>query len=381
MSTSVRLAGFYTAFLAVYGVQIPFWPVWLAAKGLTPTDIGLIVAVTVGARLIGSPLAAHIADRSGERRRLMLAMSILSLGAYGLFAFTEGFWAILAVSILSSLLFPPLMALGESLTMTGVARFNLDYGRVRLWGSLSFIVAATLSGLFLVDAPAQAILWLVLGTVALTAAACLVLPDLRTDASPVGAGLPVALVLAERKLLLMLVAAGLIQGSHAVYYAFGTLHWQAAGYADDVIGFLWALGVICEIVLFAFGRAVLRRLPAPSLLAVAGALAAFRWLVLGATTALPAVIAVQTLHAFSYGAAHLAAIHIIAATIAPGLSATAQSLYAALVMGLSLGIMLLVSGPLYDAFAGGAYVAMAASAATGAIVAMVLTQARQEGRL
>ncbi len=372
MSIGARLAVFYAAFLAVYGVQIPFWPVWLAAKGLTPTDIGLIVAVTVGARMIGSPLAAHVADRSGERRRPMLALATLSLGAYGLFAFTAGFWAIFAVSILSSMLFPPMMALGESLTMSGVARAGLDYGRVRLWGSLSFIVTATLSGHLLVEAPAQTILWLVLATVALTGAACLVLPDLRSDVAPVAAGLPLALVLADRRLLLMLLAAGLIQGSHAVYYAFGTLHWQAAGYPDDVIGLLWALGVICEIVLFAFGRALLRRISAPRLLALAGALAAARWLVLGATTTLPAVIAVQTLHAFSYGAAHLAAIHIIAASVAPGLSATAQSLYAALVMGFALGVMLLVSGPLYEAFAGGAYFAMAASAAVGAMAAMVL---------
>ncbi|MGZ9021073.1 MAG: MFS transporter [Rhodoplanes sp.] len=91
------------------------------------------------------------------------------------------------------------------------------------------------------------------------------------------------------------------QGSHAVYYAFGTLHWQAAGHSDDVIGLLWAEGVVCEIVLFAAGAAVRRRISAPWLIAVAGALAALRWLVLGSTTALPAVIAVQALHAFSYG--------------------------------------------------------------------------------
>ena len=376
MTTGVRLASFYAAFLAVYGVQLPFWPVWLESKGLGPTDIGLIVATTVGARLVGNPLAAHFADRSGERRRPMLTLAILSLGAYSLFSFTDGFWPILMVSILSSLLFPPMMALGESMTMAAVSRREFDYGRVRLWGSLSFILVATLSGEVVEAAPPQAILWLVLATVAITVAACVTLPDLRSDAAPVAAGLPLTLVLADRPLLLMLIAAGLIQGSHAVYYAFGTLHWLSAGYEDDVIGLLWALGVICEIVLFAFGRAVLYRFDAPRLLALAGALAALRWLVLGTTTALPAVIAVQTLHAFSYGAAHLAAIHIIATTVAPGLSATAQSLYAALVMGLSLGAMLLVSGPLYEVFAGGAYFAMAASAVAGAGAAVMLARRR-----
>lgn len=374
--TAARLAGFYFAFLAVYGVQLPFWPVWLAAHGLDPTDIGIVVAVGVGARLVGNPLAAHVADRSGERRRPMLALALLGFAAYALFALVDGFWGILAVSIVSSLLFPPIMALGESLTMTGVGRFGLDYGRIRLWGSLSFILAAAASGHVLVDAPVDTILWMVLAAVAATALACALVPDLRSDAAPVAAGLPLVRVLADRRLILMLAAAGLIQGSHAVYYAFGTLHWQAAGMSDDIIGLLWAEGVVCEIGLFAAGAAVLRRISAPWLIAVAGVLAVLRWLVLGSTTALPAVIAVQALHAFSYGAAHLGAIHVIARAVAPALSATAQSLYAAVVMGLALGSMLLVSGPLYEAFAGGAYLAMAASATAGTALAVVLARRR-----
>ncbi|MDZ3836954.1 MAG: MFS transporter [Rhodospirillales bacterium] len=373
---AARLAAFYFAFLAVYGVQIPFWPVWLAAHGLGPTDIGVIVAVGVGARLIGNLVTAHVADRSGERRRLMLALAVAGLAAYGLFVLVDGFWGILAVSIVSSLLFPPIMALGESLTMTGVGRFGLDYGRIRLWGSLSFILAAAVSGHVLVEAPPSAILWMVLATVAATALACAVLPDLRTDAAPVSAGLPLTRVLADRGLILMLAAAGLIQGSHAVYYAFGTLHWQAAGISDDVIGLLWAEGVVCEIVLFAAGGAVLRRVRPPWLIAIAGGLAVLRWLVLGTTTALPAVVAVQALHAFSYGAAHLGAIHVIAKAVAPALSATTQSLYAALVMGLALGSMLLAAGPLYEAFGGGAYFAMALSAALGCALAVALARRR-----
>jgi PPP family 3-phenylpropionic acid transporter len=374
--TAARLAAFYFAFLAVYGVQLPFWPVWLAAHGLGATDIGVVVAVGVGARLVGNLVTAHVADRSGERRRLMLALAVAGLAAYGLFAFVDGFWGILAVSVVSSLLFPPIMALGESLTMTGVGRFGLDYGRIRLWGSLSFILAAAVSGRVLVEAPPSAILWMVLATVAATALACTLLPDLRTDAAPVAAGLPLARVVQDRGLILMLAAAGLIQGSHAVYYAFGTLHWQAAGISDDVIGLLWAEGVVCEIVLFAAGGAVLRRIRPPWLIAIAGGLAVLRWLVLGTTAALPAVVAVQALHAFSYGAAHLGAIHVIARAVAPALSATAQSLYAALVMGLALGSMLLASGPLYQAFGGGAYFAMALSAGLGCALAVVLARQR-----
>jgi PPP family 3-phenylpropionic acid transporter len=166
----------------------------------------------------------------------------------------------------------------------------------------------------------------------------------------------------------------MIQGSHAVYYAFGTLHWQAAGYSDDVIGALWAEGVVAEIVLFAFGGPLVRRLGPARLLALGGMAGTVRWLVLGLTDALPALVSVQALHAFTFGAAHLGAIHFIARAMPPALSATAQSLYSAVVMGLGTGLMLVASGPLYAALAGAAYLAMAAAALVGAALSWALAR-------
>ena len=103
--------------------------------------------------------------------------------------------------------------------------------------------------------------------------------------------------------------------------------------------------------------------------------------VLGLTDALPALVCVQTLHAFTFGAAHLGAIDFIAKAVPPAFSATAQSLYSALVMGLGLGLMLLASGPLYAALAGAAYLSMAAAALIGGVLAWMLARQRAaEGR-
>ena len=170
----------------------------------------------------------------------------------------------------------------------------------------------------------------------------------------------------------MLASCGLIQGSHAVYYAFATLHWRAAGYSEAVIGALWAQGVLCEVLLFAWGARVVRRFGTGGLIFAAGLAAAVRWLGTGLTASLAALVFLQTLHALSFGAAHLGAMHWIGRNVEPALSATAQSLYAAIVFGLFLGGLLYAAGLLYARFDGAAFLPMAAAGLAGALMAMPL---------
>jgi MFS transporter, PPP family, 3-phenylpropionic acid transporter len=371
--TAVRLATFYAAFFTVIGTLQPFWPLWLAAKGLNATEIGLVLAIGVGAKLIGLPLAAHVADRRGERQRPMLALAALSVLAFALFAFAESFRLLVLVSLLFFSLWPPVMSLGESLTIRAAHDGGFQYGRVRLWGSLAYIVTALAAGGILVRAPADAVFWMILGGVTSTALTCWYLPDVRSERS-LSPRLPLVDMLRQRSFVLMLTACGLIQGSHAVYYAFATIHWRGVGYSEDVIGALWAEGVICEVALFAFGGPAIRRCGAGRLIALAGLVAGVRWIGTGLTDALPAIAVLQALHGISFGAAHLGAMHWIGRQVPPALSATAQSLYSAIVFGLFLGAMLYGAGWLYAGLAGGAYLPMAAAGIVGAACAWPLTQ-------
>ena len=182
--------------------------------------------------------------------------------------------------------------------------------------------------------------------------------------------------LPKDKKLLFICAAALIQSSHGVYYWFGTLNWKAAGYSEDVIGWLWAEGVAAEIVLFAFGAKLIGRLGPAKLIALGGLAGALRWSVTGISDALPVLVAVQLLHAFTFGATHLGAIYFIARRVPQALSASAQGLYSAIVMGLALGLSALVSGKLYGLYGGGAYPAMAVLAAAGCGVALMLMKRR-----
>jgi PPP family 3-phenylpropionic acid transporter len=157
---------------------------------------------------------------------------------------------------------------------------------------------------------------------------------------------------------LVLPLSALIQGSHAVYYAFATIHWQAAGLSAGVIGLLWAEGVVAEVALFLWGRRLADRLGAPGLAALAAGAGLLRWGVTAETTALPALALVQVLHGATFGAMHLAAMRVLAGLPA-GQAATAQTLHGALGPGLAMGLLTLAAGPLFQDFGGRAFWGMA----------------------
>ncbi len=369
--TSVRLSVFYGAVFLVIGTLMPFWPVWLKSIGLTAPEIGVVFAVGVMMKLISNPLTTQLADRTGHRRLLVIGLSLMATAMYALFLGADGFVSVIAISIAFFFFWSPIMPLTESLTMLAGRTEKVDYGRVRLWGSLTFIAAAWGMGVLMTDREPRFIIYAVLASVALTACAACALPATRSPKSTADRA-PYRRLLADRSFLLMIVAATLIQSSHSVYYAFGTLHWQAAGHSEAMIGWLWAEGVIAEVALFAFSSAIINRIGIARLIALAGLAGAVRWLGTGLTDALPALMVLQLLHALTFGAAHLGAVHFIARRMDPSISATAQGLYSAIVMGLGMGVMGLVSGQLYATYAGDAFLVMAGLAGLGGLVAFSL---------
>ena len=372
---TLRLSLFYAAIFLAIGIMVPFWPLWLKSRGMAEAEIGLLLSAGMWVRAVSNPLVAQAADRRGSRRRAILVLAFGALAAYGLFIPARGFWALLAVSLPATVMFSSMLPLCETVAMARVRTHRLDYGRMRLWGSVTFILAATLGGWLLAGRPADMVLWMVLGALALTVAAAFAMPDARTPQGLPRHRAPLAAMLRDRRFIVFLLCASLLQASHAVYYGFATLHWRAAGYHETVIGALWAEGVIAEVVLFAFSGAVVARLGPRGLLALAAAAGMVRWTVLGASTALPALIAVQGLHAFTFGATHLAAMHHIARTVAPEVAATAQSLYSSTAMGVVMGIVMMASGWLYGSFAGAAFYAMVVLSFAGGVIAVALAGA------
>ena len=360
-----RLSFFYAAVFLTIGVMMPFWPVWLKSRGLDAGEIGLILASAMWLRAFTSPLLAQYADRRGRPDRLALLLGWGALAANCLFFWTEGFWAVLAVSILSTMSFTALMPLGDAVTMLKVREGGLDYGRVRLWGSVAFIVAATGAGSVLEGRPPSAILWLIVGSLCLVVVGCHAIPRAETPGSSSFLA-PLRGLLQERRVIVFMIAASLVQASHAVYYGFATLHWQASGIGAGTIGALWALGVICEVALFAFSGKFVARFGPVALLAMGAASGLVRWIVLG-------------LHAFTFGATHLAAMHYIARNVPAQFAATAQSVYSSFFGGTLMALAMLSAGWLFDAIAGRAFLFMAGLSVAALILAAVVW--RRERRL
>jgi len=375
-SLAVRLSCFYAAVFAVIGVQLPFWPLYLKAKGLDPSDIGLLMAAAFFVKILTNPLVGHVVDRKGERRRPMLFMAAAAVLLTMLFQPAEGFLQLLAVTLLTAASFTALMPLGDSLTMYSAVAHKLDYGRIRLWGSLAFIATATLGGSLLVDAPRAAILWACVIGQAATWLAVRGLPDVRPQQAKDQSHASIRPLLTDKGFLLFLAATSMTQVSHMIYYGFATLHWQEAGIPGWVIGSLWAEGVIAEVVLFAFGNKVVARFGPVRLIAFGAAAGVVRWTVLSMTTDPLLLASVQFLHAFTFGATHLGAMHFINRNTPPGLSGRAQGIYASVANGIVPGTAMLVAGRLYQTYGGLSFLGMTIVAGVGLLLALRLKKTR-----
>ena len=368
-----RLAGFYATVFAVIGISTPFWPLWLKSRGLGPEDIGLAMALGIAVKIFANPLIAVVADRHGERKRLMIALLLVATLVFSLFYWAHDFWSIVIVILVFQAFWSPALPLMETLTMQTTKIEPLNYGRIRLWGSVTFIIGAWGMGELLSKGSVDLVYWVTLGALILTFLSTLTLPDTRI-AKPAGKKRPIRDVLSDRTFVTFLVATALIQSSHGVYYTFGTIHWQSVGHSEAIIGWLWAEGVIAEVLLFMWGDRIVKRFGAARLIALSGIAGLIRWALTGVTDALPALMILQLFHALTFGAAHLGAIHFIARRMDPSVSATAQSVYAATVMGLAMGVSAWVSGKLYGGFGSQAYYLMAVMAGLGGMIAYALRQ-------
>jgi PPP family 3-phenylpropionic acid transporter len=387
---ALRLAFAYVAVFFFMGAYLPYWPVWLAHRGMSPSEIGILLGVTPWTRVVASPLAGRWADRHGRPDRLATVLSLAwAVGMAG-FALADGFWQLLPIMIAIGLLNAPIIPLVDGLTLAAESRGRVRYGPVRLWGSASFIVASWVGGELLEAHGEAVVLWLLVGAAAATAVGSAVLPTgsnppARPQSPP--APEPAAASSAARRggppetvsfsarswpFVGFLVVTALLHGGHAVLYAFGTEHWRAHGLDASTAGLLWAESVLAEIVLFAYAARVDRWFSPRSLWLVAGGTAVVRWAVLGSTEALPWLVVVQALHAFTYGALHLGAMAYIRQRVPADARSRATTLYSAASTGLALGIALPLAGELYDHLGGGAYWVMAGCALLGTLLTLCL---------
>jgi PPP family 3-phenylpropionic acid transporter len=368
---ATRLAAFYAAIFVVLGIQLPFFPVWLKAKGLDAGMIGVVLAAPIVVRVFSITLATRVVDRRDALRAAIMVTSAASVLGYTLVGLANGAAAILAAYAVAALAFTPLLPLADTYALKGLHQRGRAYGPVRLWGSAAFIVGTFIAGIATDTIPARDLIWLIVAGYGISALAATLLAPLSTSAPLAGATQPAPRgLLRDPAFLAGVAAASLIQASHAVYYGFSALAWRAAGLDGTTIAGLWALGVIAEIVLFALqGR--LPRFVTPTVLLMIGGLGgALRWGAMALDPPSLALPLLQLLHAASFGATHLGMLGFVAAKAPAGQGATAQG-YLAVALGTTMAVATGISGVLYAAFGSLAYAAMALAAIAGGVAGYV----------
>ncbi len=342
--------GYFTYFFC-YGIYLPFWGVWLKGTGLDAEKIGLLLGCGMVARFVGSLLIASQVKNPG---RLITALRLLALMTC---LFAAGFWVgeqwmwLLTVMIGFNLFFSPLVPLSDALAATWTQQIGLAYGPVRLWGSLAFVISSALTGVLVSAYSSQAILLLLsVGVIAMLAGMMLrpaTQPQGHERQSAAGGGWQEwRALLRENAVWRFMLCVTLLQGAHAAYYGFSAIWWQESGYSASTVGYLWSLGVVAEIIVFALSNRLFRRWSARDLLLLSGICALIRWGLLGASTALPLLIVAQILHCGSFTVCHLAAMRFIAARQGTEVIRL-QSLYSALAMGGGIAVMTMICGVLF----------------------------------
>ncbi len=343
-----RLAGFYFWYFAAIGTLIPFTGLFLQERGCTPAQIGAIGGIMALTRIVSPYLWGQYADRDGRRMaaiRITLGFGLLAFAALQI---TPAFAPLAFCFFLYGMFNNGTMSQFEAVTFNHLGANADRYGRIRLWGSVGFVVAVLAMGPVFERLGVHSMPLWVAGMFALCWLTGLRIPEAYapTDASHADS---VMQVLRRPAVIALLVACLLSQMSFGPYYNFFSIWLKDHGYSKAVIGFLWAFGVVAEIGIF-FVMHRLRRfwsLRSMMLWALAGT--SLRWfLQMTFIDNLPWMTVVQALHAVSFGLYHFAAVSLVVQLFPGNLQGRGQAIYTGLSYGVGGAIGGFGSGLLWE---------------------------------
>jgi MFS transporter, PPP family, 3-phenylpropionic acid transporter len=364
-----RLSSFYLVYFALLGTLVPYWSLYLKDAGFAAAQIGLLMAIPQITKLGAPNLWGWLADRTGQRLRIIRTGNLLAAVVFtGVFV-ADGFWSMVVVLAGFSFFWNAVLAQFEVITLDTLGDRSHRYSQVRLWGSVGFIAAVLAVGVLL-DLLSVAILpWLLWGTLWLIWFCTLWLP-----AGSVGVRAPaeggLVAVLRQPGVLAFFACAFLMQLSHGPYYTFYTIHLVDMGISRTVAGALWALGVVAEVGLFLVMHRVLVRVPIKTIVIASLGLASLRWWLIGTVgDSLLWLALAQLLHAATFGSFHAAAMAWLHGTFRGGHAGQGQALYSSLGFGAGWAVGAGLSGVVWSALGVDSFLLAALVAAAAAILA------------
>jgi PPP family 3-phenylpropionic acid transporter len=369
-SSYYPLSGFYFFFFATLGIFLPYWGLYLKSLSFNAKEIGELMAVLMATKVIAPNIWGWLADRTGARLRIIRLTTFFAALAFSLLLWVTTYRGILAILVLYSFFWNAALPQFEATTMSHLGHETHRYSIVRLWGSIGFILSVSLFAPYFDHFGIQMLPFVVLVLlVALWMDTWLVVDNgikpAATDCLPMTGTLKQPVVIA------LLLTSLLVQASHGPYYAFFSIYLEDYGYTKDLIGLLWALGVVAEIVVFLFMPRWLPLFGARKLLLTAVLLTSIRWFLIATQPHhLTVLLFAQILHAASFGVFHASAIHLVHRLFPGQYQGRGQALYSSLSFGLGVALGSLMSGYVWSVLgATWAYHLGAMLAALGYLVA------------
>lgn len=362
------VSSLYIALYLHYGF-FAFIPLWLRHAGAPPSEIGVLMAIPLVLRLLTVAPFSAWAGRRGLVRNAITVTALASAVIIALLIGEPGYAGRIAVVIVFSIMWDQLPVLTDAYAVMAVRSRSLDFGRMRVWGSIGVVISTAAAG--------WTFEWVGIEMLPILVAALLLLPAITAPLLPPDRAMTAAEsgptgrwsdVIADRELLRAMIAAAMIMGSHGVLQSFAAIQWTERGIPTSAIGMLQALAVSAEIGAFWFGSKLLGKRNPMLLICIAGIAATFRWTVMAFDPGVPVLIAAQLLHSITSTGAILGTMLVIAARVSLQNSGAAQGLYAVL-LGVALAATTAGSGVIWAYGVSAAYLAMALLAALSIVVA------------
>jgi MFS transporter, PPP family, 3-phenylpropionic acid transporter len=361
----MRLALFYGTLFGLVGTYLPFFPVWLKAVGIDASWIGIITAVPAVARFTILPFVTGLAERRQLLRGAMILTAfVTALGFLVVGTQHHPILVFLAFAV-TACMWTPMVPLTDAYALRGVARYGLDYGPLRLWGSAAFVVGALACGLLVDVIAARELIWVIASVAALGAVVSFGLQPLESPKAAPAALQRASALLREPGFLAIIAASALIQGSHAAYYIFASIAWQQSGLGGLTIAGLWSLGVLAEIVVFALSPRFM--LPPAVLVVIAALSAVARWSITAQDLPIAILAVVQLAHGLTFGLTQVGTMDLLVRNVPVHMMARGQG-YLAACTGIIASSASILSGVIYARYGQGVYYVMAAMALSGALV-------------
>ena len=307
-----RLSRFYFFYYFFVGSFVPYWGIYLQSENFSPSSIGILLSLFQISRIVAPNFWGWLADHTGHRVKWIKLTSFLGLiGFIGVFWAKGFFWIFLVMSALS-LFTSSTLPLAESLTLAHLATTDGHYSRIRLWGSIGFIVASLFLG-YLIDLQGiNILLWVLLITQAIIFFLSNTIPEAK-EIHHKKNDLSIWKIIKTPSVVALLIGCTLMVSAHGVLYNFYSIYLKEHGYSSATIGWLWAVGVICEIFIFMLMPKILRRYSLKTILLISLFLGVIRFILIGASPDhFYLLLIAQMFHAATFGSFHAASIEVIA---------------------------------------------------------------------